>query len=92
MNKIKTFVSTLFLIIPFLHYGQHTDEINSNRPGETMSAFAVGKSVIQVESGIYGIQEKHDTKKYNADGFGVDMTLRWGLFKEKLEFIADRSG
>jgi hypothetical protein len=76
-------------MIPLLHYGQHTDEINSNRPGETMSAFAVGKSVIQVESGIYGIKENHSLLNYDANGFGIDMTLRWGLFMEKLELIAD---
>ena len=72
-----------------IHYGQHTDEINSNRPGETMSAFGVGKSVFQVESGIYGIKENHSILNYDANGFGVDMTFRWGLFMEKLEFIAD---
>ena len=76
-------------MIPLIHYGQHTDQINSNRPGETMSAFAVGKSVIQVESGIYGIKENHSILNYDANGFGIDMTLRWGLFMEKLELIAD---
>ncbi len=75
--------------MPFIHYGQHTDEINSNRPGETMSAFAVGKSVIQLESGVYGIKENHSILNYDANGFGIDMTLRWGLFMEKLELIAD---
>jgi hypothetical protein len=89
MYKIKTLVAAVFLMIPMIHYGQHTDEINSNRPGETMSAFGVGKSVFQVESGIYGIQENHSILKYDANGFGVDMTFRWGLFMEKLEFIAD---
>jgi hypothetical protein len=76
-------------MLPFLHYGQYTDQINSNRPGETMSAFAVGKSVIQVESGIYGIQENHSILNYDANGFGIDMTVRWGMFREKLELIAD---
>jgi hypothetical protein len=76
-------------MIPSLHYGQHTDQINSNRPGETMSAFSVGKSVFQVETGIYGIKEKHSLSNYETNGFGVDMTLRWGLFMEKLELIAD---
>lgn len=76
-------------MMPLIHYGQHTDEINSNRPGETMSAFAVGKSVIQVETGIYGIKENHSLLGYDANGFGIDMTLRWGLFMEKLELIAD---
>jgi hypothetical protein len=54
-----------------------------------MSAFAVGKSVIQVETGIYGIKENHSLLGYDANGFGIDMTLRWGLFMEKLELIAD---
>lgn len=89
MYKIKTLVVAAFLMIPMIHYAQHTDEINSNRPGETMSAFAVGKSVIQVESGIYGIKENHSILGYDGNGFGVDMTLRWGLFMEKLELIAD---
>jgi hypothetical protein len=89
MYKIKNLVVLAFFMIPLIHYGQHTDEINSNRPGETMSAFAVGKSVIQVESGIYGIKEHHTILNYDANGLGVDMTLRWGLFMEKLEFIAD---
>ena len=89
MHKIKNLVFAAFLIVPLIHYGQHTDEINSNRPGETMSAFAVGKSVIQVESGVYGIKENHSLLGYDANGFGIDMTLRWGLFMEKLELIAD---
>jgi hypothetical protein len=89
MFKIKTLLSAAILLIPCLHYGQHTDQINSNRPGETMSAFSVGKSVIQVETGIYGITEKHNLLNSDANGFGLDATLRWGLFLEKLELIAD---
>lgn len=89
MYKIKNLVIAVFLMISLIHYGQHTDQINSNRPGETMSAFAVGKSVIQVESGVYGIKENHSILNYDANGFGIDMTLRWGLFMEKLELIAD---
>jgi len=70
-------------------YAQHTDEINSNRPGETMSAYAVGKSVIQVETGIYGIKENHSLLGYDANGYGLDLNLRYGLLMEKLEAIAD---
>lgn len=70
-------------------YAQHTDEINSNRPGETMSAYAVGKSVIQVETGIYGIKENHNLLGYDANGYGLDLNLRYGLLMEKLEAIAD---
>ncbi len=76
-------------MLPSIHYGQHTDQINSNRPGETMSAYAVGKSVIQIETGVYGIKQNHSLLNYDANGFGIDATLRWGLFMEKLELIAD---
>jgi len=89
MCKIKTLFIVAFFMFPLMQYGQYTDQINSNRPGETMSAFSVGKSVIQVESGIYGIKENHSIQNYDANGFGIDMTLRWGLFKEQLELIAD---
>lgn len=89
MFKINNLIIIAFFIIPFVHYGQHTDQINSNRPGETMSAFSVGKSVFQTEFGIYGIKEKHNLLNYDANGIGADLTVRWGMFLEKLEFIAD---
>ncbi|MBC5838168.1 transporter [Flavobacterium muglaense] len=89
MSTLKNKLLYALICLPALIYGQHTDEINSNRPGETMSAFAVGKSVIQVESGIYGIKEHHDLLAYDANGFGLDLTIRYGFFKEQLELIAD---
>ncbi|MDP3681530.1 MAG: transporter [Flavobacterium sp.] len=89
MSKIKILLIAAISMIPSIHYGQHTDQINSNRPGETMSAYAVGKSVIQIETGVYGIKQNHSLLNYDANGFGIDATLRWGLFMEKLELIAD---
>ncbi|MEO8238259.1 MAG: transporter [Flavobacterium sp.] len=89
MLKIKNFFILGLFLFTQLFFAQYTDVINSNRPGETMSAFSVGKSVIQAEIGFYGINEKHHTQNYKANGFGTDLTLRWGLFLEKLEFIAD---
>jgi hypothetical protein len=89
MFKIKVFIITAILLLPIINYGQHTDEINSNRPGESMSAFAVGKTVIQVETGVFGIQESHSLQKYDANGFGADLELRYGALLESLEFIAD---
>lgn len=89
MSIIKTTLLAAIFLIPMWHYGQHTDQINSNRPGETMSAFAVGKSVFQMETGIYGIKEKHELLNYENKGLGLDVMLRWGLFFEQLELIAD---
>jgi hypothetical protein len=89
MSKFKIILVVVLIMISSINYGQHTDEINSNRPGETMSAFAVGKSVIQVETGVYGINENHRLLGYDANGYGLDLTLRYGFFMEKLELIAD---
>lgn len=88
MYKIKTLLIVTVFLTPLFHYGQHTDVINSNRPGKTMSAFSVGKSVIQLETGVYGIKEKHNLLNYDANGFGADLDLRYGLFFEQLEFVA----
>jgi hypothetical protein len=89
MLKIKYLLITSLFFAPQLFFAQYTDVINSNKPGETMSAYAVGKSVIQAEIGIYGIKEKHDLLDYDASGFGTDLTFRYGAFLEKLEFVLD---
>jgi len=89
MFKIKNLLAPVLFFIPQLFFAQYTDVINSNRPGETMSAYGVGKSVIQAELGVYGIKEKHDLLNYDGSGFGTDFSLRYGAFLEKLEFILD---
>ncbi|MBZ4034600.1 transporter [Flavobacterium sp. 17A] len=89
MFKIKNLLAPVLFFIPQLFFAQYTDVINSNRPGETMSAYGVGKSVIQAELGVYGIKEKHDLLNYDASGFGTDFSLRYGAFLEQLEFVLD---
>lgn len=89
--KIKLTAVLVFLFFFQKNYGQYTDVINSNRPGESMSAFSVGKTVIQVESGVNYIKEKHDILEYDASGFIVDLTARYGFFREELEAIAEIS-
>jgi len=73
-----------FYIISSNTYAQYTDVINSNRPGNSMSAFSVGKTVIQVESGLNYINEKHDLLEYTANGYRADLTTRYGFFREQL--------
>ena len=68
---------------------QYTDIINSNRPGKSISAFSVGETVIQAEMGLYGIKEKHEDLAYEAQGFGSDLSVRYGAFFEQLEFSLD---
>ena len=47
---------------------QFTDDINSNRPGRSMMAFSVGKSIFQTESGINYVSEDHKALDYKANG------------------------
>lgn len=84
--NVKTFLSVAFLLISATHYSQYTDIINSNRPGKSMSAFSVGKTVIQAEAGLYGIREKHDLARYEANGFGTELDVRYGAFFDQFEF------
>ena len=86
MISLKTMFVVGFLLISATQYAQYTDIINSNRPGESMSAFSVGKTVIQAEVGLYGIKEKHDLVGYEANGFGTEIDARYGAFFDQFEF------
>jgi Putative MetA-pathway of phenol degradation len=87
MFKIKFLSLLVITILPNIQYAQFTDAINSNRPGESMTAFSVGKTVIQAELGFYGIKEDHSVKNYTISGYGSDLTVRYGAFLEQLELI-----
>jgi hypothetical protein len=89
MKKIKKLLHIAFVFSFSSLLAQHTDMINSNRPGLSMAAFSVGKNVFQLESGIYGIREDHNLSRYNSNGFGVDLDLRYGFLFEQLEVIGN---
>ena len=79
----------LFLLISSTPYAQYTDIINSNRPGKSISAFSVGKTVLQAEGGLYGIHEQHNLARYEANGFGTEFNFRYGAFFDQFEFDLD---
>ncbi len=85
MKMIKTYLPLLFFIVSISVHSQYTDVINSNRPGASQSAFAVGPNVIQFEAGPYLINQKHTPLKYEVGGFGADFAARYGLLFEPLE-------
>ena len=89
MKLLKSIVITGVLLTSIANYGQFTDQINSNRPGKSMGAFAVGKKIYQIESGLYYINESHDVRNYDARGFGLEFDARGGFIKEQLEFILE---
>ena len=72
-------------------FGQFTDEINSNRPGRSMMAFSVGKTVMQTETGVHYVSEDHNTLDYKAGGVMAEFDFRWGLFFEQFTFYLHMS-
>lgn len=68
-------------------HSQYTDVINSNRPGETIGAFAVGTGIIQLESGVFYEQQDHSLFDTDSKIFGLGVALRYGLLFESLELF-----
>jgi len=87
MITVKKILVVFLIMSSVKQYAQYTDIINSNRPGKSMSAFSVGKTVIQAEGGLFGIREKHDLLRYEANGFGTELDVRYGAILEQLEFV-----
>ena len=82
---IKNLSSVIAIFVVCLSHAQYTDDINSNRPGESQGAFSVGKYVSQIEFGIIGIDEKHALLFTQAQGVYADLNMRFGFIKEELE-------
>jgi len=89
--NFKNRFALFFFFCTIFSFSQHTDVINSNRPSESQSAFAVGKNVIQLESGLNYINDKHNLLDYQSSGFFIDFTTRYGLIREQLEAIVEIS-
>jgi len=91
-SKPKKYYLYIFLLtsfLPSLLIAQYTDVINSNRPGNSVSAYAVGSNVAQVETGLFYEQQDHSLLNTNSDIIGTDISLRYGLFFERLELTYD---
>ena len=87
MKSLQSLFLLLFGITAQLSFGQFTDEINSNRPGKSMMAYAVGKKIIQTETGVTYVSEDHNLLGYNANGFIGELDIRYGVWKEELESL-----
>ncbi len=82
-------IRSTFLLILTLTYAviqsQYTETINSNRPGQSQGAFAVGTSVLQFESGAFLGNEIHTLLNTDTDIVGLNFSARYGVWKEALE-------
>jgi len=87
VSKISTFLIA-FLVLCTAAYGQYTETINSNRPGQSQGAFAVGNGVLQLESGIFYGNDDHNLLNTDTDILGFDFNVRYGFWREALEVNA----
>ena len=84
----KTILLLFLATLPSFVMGQYTDVINTNKPGESFSAFSVGTNVLQIETGTNFLKEEHNLLNNKFVGYGLDFSFRYGFFKEELEFIS----
>ena len=85
ISKRTLFELVVLLALPLYVSAQYTDVINSNRPGLSVSAYAVGKNVVQVEMGLFYEQSDHSLLNTQSDLWGTNFSLRYGLLFEQLE-------
>ncbi len=85
LNHITILLISCAALLPFQAASQYTDVINSNRPGLSVSAYAVGKNVVQAEFGLFYEQRDHNLLNSQSDLWGTDLSLRYGLLFEQLE-------
>lgn len=64
---------------------QYTETLNSNRPGISQGAFAVGKNILQLEGGFGYGKENHSLLSTATTGITIDYAVRYGLLLEELE-------
>ena len=75
----------LLFLLPLISLGQYTDVINSNRPGIGVSAYAVGKNVVQAETGFLYERRDHSLLNTSSSIIGGELALRYGFLFEQLE-------
>ncbi|EDM44037.1 hypothetical protein SCB49_10617 [unidentified eubacterium SCB49] len=80
---LLTFLLTLGCSVSL--FAQYTEELNSNRPGSSQGAFAVGTNVLQFETGLSLGKEDHHLIFSETNALNIDYAVRYGIWKEALE-------
>lgn len=84
MNKFFVFIICTFFGSTAA-FCQYTETINSNRPGNSQGAFAVGYNVLQLETGVRYGHNDHTLRNTETNLLGIDYSLRYGVGFERLE-------
>lgn len=83
--KIYKSLFFLFFLGCFTSHAQYTETINTNRPGDSQGAFAVGPGVLQLETGGKYGGGRHILLQTETDIWGIDYAVRYGILFEELE-------
>lgn len=81
----KPLLLSVLIFFSYSLHAQYTETINSNRPGESQGAFAVGNGVIEGEAGVHYGQSDHDLTGLKTKDYGINYEFRYGLLVEQLE-------
>lgn len=84
MHKLKALALTFFAGTAITN-AQFTETINSNRPGQSQGAFAVGTGVYQLEAGGFYGNDTHELRQTDTDLYGANYMIRAGLLTDILE-------
>ena len=77
-KRSKTSLLGLLFLSSIGSQAQYTNLINSNRPGFSQGAFAVGVNVIQLETGLSMIKEERVPQTpYTVEGIGAEFLVRY---------------
>ena len=86
----QRFFSLFLMITGIFSFSQYTEIINSNRPGSSHGAFAVGVNVLQFESAVSAQTLKHSNlNNSQIQGLNFNYLFRYGFLNEKLEVFLD---
>ena len=89
MNKVLLISFFLNLFLVHNINSQYTEIINTNKPGSSQGAFSVGKNILQFENTAYFSENSHDIINYESQQTGLNFSVRFGAFLEKLELNID---
>jgi len=82
----QMYFSFFLLLTGIFSFTQYTEIINSNRPGSSHGAFAVGVNVLQFESAVSAHTLKHSNlNNSEIQGLNFNYLFRYGFLDEKLE-------
>ena len=87
MRKILFFF--FLLMLTNVASAQYTDIINSNKPGRSMGAYAVGRKVAQMETDIFYETNKHELLDISQDNIGLNYMVRYGVWRDQFEIVGD---